>query len=86
MNVDEGCRIYLDQKLVMSHWTQWGVFDTTVEFTDKPQALLIEYNNREGDAKFGLTWQLVGVGAHPAAIPPTAFFTDKITAQYAPQP
>jgi hypothetical protein len=86
VTVDDGCRIYLDQKLVLSRWVQNGVWDTTVELTGKPQALIVEYNNRAGDAKFGLTWQLVGADLHPTPIPPSAFFTDKATAQYAPMP
>lgn len=84
VTVDDGCRIYIDQKLVLSRWVQNGVWDTTVDLTGKPQALVIEYNNRFRDAKFGVTWQFVGADLHPIPIPPSAFFTDKTTAQYAP--
>ncbi len=85
--IDDGARVYIDQKLVLSRWTQFGVFDATAELTGKPQALVIEYHNNRGGAYLGLAWQLVGGDAPaPTPIPPSAFFTDKATAQYAPPP
>ena len=85
-NVDDGVRVTVDDKLVLSRWVQYGVWDTTVDLTGKPQSLVIEYNNTDGDARFSLSWQRVGVDTHYTPIPPSAFFTDKNTAQYAPTP
>lgn len=85
-NVDDGCRVYVDQKLVLSHWLEDGIWDATADLTGKPQPVVIEYNNRTSWAHFGLAWQIVGKDTVATPIPPTAFFTDKTTAQYAPQP
>jgi hypothetical protein len=88
-NVDDGCRVSIDNRPVLSHWRQVGVWDTVTDLTGKPQTLVVEYINSAGDARFNLSWQRLGQGGAAAAdplvpIPPSAFFTDKTTAQYAP--
>jgi len=81
---DDGIRISIDGKKIISDWLNYKVDEVLVHLTGAPQPILIEYRNAGGGASLSLLWQPAGADGNPTLIPPSAFFTDLKTAENAP--
>ncbi len=58
---DDGCRLYIDNKLVINDWTDHAAqnFSTTINFkNNETHQLVLEYYENGGDATMKLGWRL----------------------------
>ncbi|RII15639.1 Cycloisomaltooligosaccharide glucanotransferase precursor [Streptomyces sp. YIM 130001] len=75
---DDGSRLYIDDQLVIDHDGTHGADepkDGTVELTEGPHSLRIEYFDRDGEQQLTLGWKPPGAGDF-AVVPDEALTTD----------
>jgi WD40 repeat protein/formylglycine-generating enzyme required for sulfatase activity len=81
VHVDDGIRLWLDDKLLMNKWDVGGyTHHADVVLTDRPHALKIEYFQSHGPAYLTLRWSKVG-GFAEQPIPAEALFHDEQAAE-----
>jgi formylglycine-generating enzyme required for sulfatase activity len=83
LDADDGARLWLDRRLLISRWQwPWTKSDQVeVELTtDRPHELRVEYFDGIGNASVRLSWaQKDGFGMQP--VPTSALFHDRATAE-----
>jgi hypothetical protein len=72
---DDGIRIWMDGRLVLDNWGNWGKESFNFAFTGRLQELKVEYRQGDGGASFGLGWIAPGT-TKAKAIPNEACFRD----------
>jgi beta-glucosidase len=68
---DDGCRLYLDGKLLIDHWVDSAANTLTTEFeftAGQPHSLRVEYFQHGGQASARLDWARVDEGAYADVI------------------
>lgn len=71
LTADDGCRLYLDGKLLIDHWVQGGVNTQTATVNlvaGQPHALRVEYFQAAGDAVVQLAWTTPSMPRFQAAV------------------
>jgi len=71
LEADDGCRLFLDDKLVIDHWVDSGAVSEKAEVdlvSGQPSRLRVEYYQRGGNAVCRLNWQRRGDGPYAEAV------------------
>lgn len=71
LTADDGCRLYLDDKLLIEHWVESGATPNITEVSleaGKTYKLRVEYFQHGGQAVATLDWARVGDGPYADAI------------------
>jgi len=72
---DDGCRLWVDERLVLDHWRDQTRTERSVDVelaAERPVALRLEYFNREGPGSLRLAWTEPGRAKEP--VPPDVLF------------
>ncbi len=78
---DEGARLWIDGKLVVDRSiTKPAPSNTSLELSEEPLSLRIEYYEIAGTARVALLWQHLD-SPHMANVPPEALFVDELSAR-----
>ncbi len=69
LSVDDGVRLYVDDKLVLDHWNTSGKqdYETTLALTSGWHTILVEYYEDSGGAIIRLSWDLLDEVSCPAS-------------------
>lgn len=68
LSVDDGVRLYIDDKLILDHWATSGKqdYDATVALTSGWHTILVEYYEESGGSIIRLSWDMLDDVACPA--------------------
>lgn len=82
--VDDGARLWIDDKLVLQSWQDGGTRELTADipWDGKPHAVRVEYYERGGEARMRLWWEVLA----PATPTPTPLPTATPTPLPSPTP
>jgi hypothetical protein len=80
---DDGVRLWLDNQLLLERWPSApGDHEITIDLTDKPHALVLDFHQIANHSYLSLHWQNLNEPDSPRVpIPPEAFFTDRGVAE-----
>lgn len=78
---NDGVRVRLNGVMILDDWRESiDARDVSVELTEKPQPLTIDYFESGGTCWMAMHWQPVGA-AYPSVVPTEAFFPDEQSTQ-----